>query len=303
MPIGETLSRMTTEEAAALIFNGAMVAVGGLTPAGAPKAVPRALARLARVLRETGIAIQHKLLSGASTGTACDDGLARAEPATWRAPCMTSAPVREPANAGKLEFVDMHLSRVTQAALISGQLSSEGGDADSQGRDPVKPGICRPFNSLREQLQIIRRRLWIVNATLESLSSRSVLAHCRRREATGENGHDLSRPSTDPLGDDRLVFQSQGLLGRWWARRKHARLNARARRAERRAIAAISDASVSINTALQAVLQAAFARIRAEEACLNSGLSTAPQSCDCCDNRLPIISPGRRFGPLSIGHA
>lgn len=35
---------LTPEEAASLIPNGAMVAVGGFTPAGAPKAVPRALA-------------------------------------------------------------------------------------------------------------------------------------------------------------------------------------------------------------------------------------------------------------------
>ena len=43
---------LTPEEAAALIPEGAMVAVGGFTPAGAPKAVPRALAQRARELHE-----------------------------------------------------------------------------------------------------------------------------------------------------------------------------------------------------------------------------------------------------------
>src|SRR5262245_58017948 len=94
-----------------------MVAVGGFTPAGAPKAVPRALARRARPLHQSGTAFQVKLLSGASTGAACDDELARAEAVSWRAPYMTSAPMRELANSGKLEFVDMHLAQVAQAVM------------------------------------------------------------------------------------------------------------------------------------------------------------------------------------------
>src|SRR5215468_181569 len=108
---------LTADEAAALIPHGAMVAVGGFTPAGAPKAVPRALARRAHELHKTGRPFQIKLLSGASTGAACDDELARAEAVSWRAPYMTSAPMRELANAGKIEYVDMHLSHVAQTVM------------------------------------------------------------------------------------------------------------------------------------------------------------------------------------------
>jgi hypothetical protein len=211
-----------------------------------------------------------------------------AEAVSWRAPYMTSVPMREQADAGSLDVVDMHLSHVTPVALILGQVSREGGGADSAGRDAVEPGIYRFSESLREQLQMIRRRLWIVNATLESLSARIVLAHRRRRDATGQNAQDLSRPSTDPSGNERLVSRFPVLLGCWWTRRKHARLRSRARRAERRALDAISDASISVNTALESVLQAAFARMTDDEACLNSGLSLAPQGCDCSDDRLPI---------------
>jgi succinate CoA transferase len=117
MPIGKTYTTLTADEAAALIPNAAMVAVGGFTPAGAPKAVPRALARRAQQLHQAGIPFQIKLLSGASTGAACDDELARAEAVSWRAPYMTSVPMRELANTGKLEFVDMHLSHVSQAVM------------------------------------------------------------------------------------------------------------------------------------------------------------------------------------------
>src|SRR5208283_2978281 len=113
MPIGKTYTTLTAEEAASLIPNGAMVAVGGFTPAGAPKAVPRALAQRARQLHQIGKPYQVKLLSGASTGTACDDELARAEAVSWRAPYMTSTPMRELANAGKLDYIDIHLSHVS----------------------------------------------------------------------------------------------------------------------------------------------------------------------------------------------
>ena len=108
---------LTAEEAASLIPNGAMVAVGGFTPAGAPKSVPSALARRAKQLHQEGKPFQIKLLSGASTGAACDDELARAEAVRWRAPYMTSAPMRELANKGKLEFIDMHLSHVAQTVM------------------------------------------------------------------------------------------------------------------------------------------------------------------------------------------
>ena len=117
MTNAKTYPTLTAEEAASLIPSGAMVAVSGFTPAGAPKAVPRALAKRARELHQAGKAFQIKLLSGASTGAACDDELARAEAVSWRAPYMTSASMRELVNTGKIDFVDMHLSHVAQAVM------------------------------------------------------------------------------------------------------------------------------------------------------------------------------------------
>ncbi len=113
----ERFPTLTAEEAAELIPAGALVAVGGFTPAGAPKAVPRALARRARALHEAGQPFQIRLLSGASTGAACDDELGEAEAISWRAPYLTSAPLRRQANSGRLDFVDMHLSHVSQVVM------------------------------------------------------------------------------------------------------------------------------------------------------------------------------------------
>ena len=117
MANGKRYPILTADDAASLIPNGAMLAVSGFTPAGSPKAVPRALAKRARELHQAGKAFQIKLLSGASTGADCDDELAQAEAVSWRAPYMTSAPMRKAVNAGKLQYVDMHLSHVAQVVM------------------------------------------------------------------------------------------------------------------------------------------------------------------------------------------
>ena len=112
--MGHEYPTLTAEEAAELVPDGAMVGVSGFTPAGSPKAVPAALARRARALHEAGRPFQIRLLSGASTGEECDDALAEAEAVSWRAPYITSSPMRKLANDGRLEFIDMHLSHVAQ---------------------------------------------------------------------------------------------------------------------------------------------------------------------------------------------
>lgn len=109
--------KLAAEEAAAFIPHGSMLAVGGFTPAGSPKAVPRALAQRARALHESGAPFQVRLISGASTGEACDDALGEAEAISWRAPYLTSKPLRNQANTGRLDFVDMHLSHVAQMVM------------------------------------------------------------------------------------------------------------------------------------------------------------------------------------------
>lgn len=117
MTTGTPFPELTAEEAAELIPHDALLAVSGFTPAGSPKAVPRALARRAQALHESGQPFRIRLLSGASTGEACDDELGKAEAVSWRAPYLTSAPLRKLANTGKLDFVDMHLSHVSQVVL------------------------------------------------------------------------------------------------------------------------------------------------------------------------------------------
>src|ERR1700690_350448 len=111
-------SILNPEEAAELIPDGAMVAFSGFTPAGAAKAVPPALAGKARTLHQAGLPYKLRVLTGASTGTTIDDALAEAEAISWRAPFQSSRPLREQINAGKVAFVDMHLSHLPQSVLF-----------------------------------------------------------------------------------------------------------------------------------------------------------------------------------------
>jgi succinate CoA transferase len=163
LTMGYPYPTLTAEEAAALVPHRAMVGVGGFTPAGSPKAVPRALARQARARHEAGEAFQIRLLSGASTGKACDDELGDAEAVSWRAPYLTSAPLRQQANLGRLDFVDMHLSHVSQVILegFLGRIDFaivEATEITRDGRVYLTTGIGNAPTFLQKAEQVIIER-------------------------------------------------------------------------------------------------------------------------------------------------
>lgn len=107
--------RLTAEEAAELIPDGAMIGFSGFTPAGAAKAVPRALAARARAAHAAGQPLQFKVLTGASTGSDFDEAMAEADAIAWRAPYQSSPALRQRINAQQTQFLDLHLSSVAQA--------------------------------------------------------------------------------------------------------------------------------------------------------------------------------------------
>jgi len=106
--------KLTADEAAARISNGMTVAFAGFTPAGAVKAVPRALAARARAMHARGEPMQIRMLSGASTGRSADEALSQAQAISWRAPYQSSAALRKQTNAGAADVVDIHLSHWPQ---------------------------------------------------------------------------------------------------------------------------------------------------------------------------------------------
>jgi acetyl-CoA hydrolase len=114
MKTGNAFPKMSAEEAAAMIPHGALVGFSGFTPAGAAKAVPRALADLARRLHEDRQPMKIRVLTGASTGAALDEALAEADAISWRAPYQSSRTLRSRINDQQVQFVDMHLSHLPQ---------------------------------------------------------------------------------------------------------------------------------------------------------------------------------------------
>ena len=105
---------LTAAEAASLIDNGQNVGFSGFTPAGAPKAVPLAIAERAMAAHHAGNEFQIGVLTGASTGPSLDGALAKAQAIKFRTPYQTNSDLRDRINAGKTRFFDLHLSLMPQ---------------------------------------------------------------------------------------------------------------------------------------------------------------------------------------------
>ena len=101
---------MAAEEAAKMVKDGMVVGASGFTPAGYPKAVPRALAKRS----ENGEDIKITLITGASVGDELDGVLARSGVIARRYPYQTDASMRDAINNGSVKYSDMHLSHVPQ---------------------------------------------------------------------------------------------------------------------------------------------------------------------------------------------
>ena len=109
-----SLKIMTAEEAASFISNGNVIGFGGFTAAGAPKAIPTAIAGKAKEEHGNGKEFKIGVVTGASTGDSLDGELARAEAVAWRTPYQSCPDMRKGINSGKTKFFDQHLSVVAQ---------------------------------------------------------------------------------------------------------------------------------------------------------------------------------------------
>ena len=98
-----------------MIEHGQTVGFSGFTPAGAPKAIPLAIAERAFAEHEAGREFQIGVLTGASTGDSLDGALAQADAISFRTPYQSDPALRARINAGQTRFFDMHLSLMPQA--------------------------------------------------------------------------------------------------------------------------------------------------------------------------------------------
>ena len=102
---------MSAEKAAELIKDGMVVATSGFTPAGYPKAVPLALAKLVKNGKKK---VKIDLLTGASVGEELDGALSEEGIIARRYPYQTNKLLRKNINDGMVAFSDIHLSHFAQ---------------------------------------------------------------------------------------------------------------------------------------------------------------------------------------------
>jgi succinyl-CoA:acetate CoA-transferase len=107
----------TAGEAAALIRPGDRVGMSGFTGAGHPKAVPDALARRIRAAHAAGEPFTVGVLSGAATAPGLVGALAEADGLNLLVPYQSDAVTRGRINAGSIDYLDVHLSHVSQLVV------------------------------------------------------------------------------------------------------------------------------------------------------------------------------------------
>ncbi|MFO1500542.1 MAG: succinate CoA transferase [Verrucomicrobiota bacterium] len=159
----KSLTKLTAEEAARFINDGETIAVSGFTAAGAPKAVPTAVAHRAEEEHTAGKPFKINLISGASTGRSLDGALARAKALGFRTPYQSDPDLRKSINAGETRFFDMHLSRLPQdvrygflgpihTALIEASEVTKYGEIVLTSSVGASPTFCRRADKIIVEL-------------------------------------------------------------------------------------------------------------------------------------------------------
>lgn len=105
---------MSAEEAAAFIGPGSHVGMSGFTGFGHPKAVPAALVRRVTDAAARGGRFAVRVWTGSSTAPELDGALAAVDGIDLRMPYQSDPVSRAKINAGRLDYLDMHLSHVAQ---------------------------------------------------------------------------------------------------------------------------------------------------------------------------------------------
>jgi hypothetical protein len=152
-----------------------------------------------------------------------------------------------------------------------------GNPSTSQSVDKRLSDFSAPLN---DHLRAIRRKLWIFNATLDSLPTTIEMAYQQSAECVEREMLDRSVHTCDGLANEGFALKGKKILESWPARWKRARLRARAVRAERHAAVAMNNASDSLGHAFEAVQQYARARAEADESCRNIIRTSASRDCN-----------------------
>jgi succinate CoA transferase len=192
------LTRLTAEEAAAMIRDGETIGFSGFTPAGTPKAVPTALAHRAELEHEAGRSFRVGVITGASTGPSLDGALSRANAISFRTPYQSDPHLRKRINAGETRFFDLHLSTVPQnirygflgpidCAVIEACEISDDGEIVLTGGVGIAPTLCRV--------------------------AKKIIIELNRHQPSFRGFHDLYEPSDPPRRQAIPIFRPGDRIG------------------------------------------------------------------------------------------
>lgn len=195
-----SLPFMTAEEAATFVKHGDNVGFSGFTPAGSPKAVPTAIAELAKKEHEKGNPFKIGMFTGASTGDSLDGALARADAIAFRTPYQSNNDLKALLNKGNTDYFDMHLSHIAQE-LRYGFLGKvdvaiiEACDVNDKGEIVPTTGVG-------------------ISPTIARMASRIIveLNHKHPKELRGM--HDLYEPLDPPYRREIPVFKVEDRCGK-----------------------------------------------------------------------------------------
>lgn len=109
---------INAHDAAALISDGEVCAMSGFSGVGSPKDIPLALAQRAMEENKGGRPFKFIELTGGALNSPCDDALARAHAVSLCSPCQFSAPMRKEINTGRVDYLEFHLSQVSDALSL-----------------------------------------------------------------------------------------------------------------------------------------------------------------------------------------
>jgi len=195
----EALTKLTAQEAALLINNTDTIAVSGFTAAGAPKAVPAAVAARAEAEHAAGRPFKINVISGASTGRSLDGALAKAKAIGFRTPYQSDPDLRKSINAGETRFFDMHLSRLPQ---------------------DVRYGFLGPIHTAIIEASEVTKYGEIVLTSSVGASptfcrcAKQIIIELNRYHPSFLRGvHDIYEPADPPQRSDIPVFQPSDRIG------------------------------------------------------------------------------------------
>ncbi|WP_010236491.1 acetyl-CoA hydrolase/transferase family protein [Clostridium arbusti] len=102
---------VSADNAAEFIKDGMVVAIGGFSPSGYPKVVPKALSDR---VEKSGEKLNISLYTGSSTGPEIDGEWTKAGIIKRRIPYQSNSELRSKINDGSVKYCDMHLSQMPQ---------------------------------------------------------------------------------------------------------------------------------------------------------------------------------------------